>query len=254
MSAGSGVAVAGSAEAGHAAARSRAYAVFAELLDYPDAWFCDAVRGGAVADALREVLAAVDPPLAAGDFAALAEAGPEDELAVEYTRLFDVGAGGPPCPLYGGAYGGARMKAMEECVRFYHHFGLALSEAPRELPDHLVTQLEFLHYLAYREAELLARGEDAGDYRRAARDFAQRHPGRFVPKLQARLAGARAMPFYRELAARLAGFLAHDLARLVALEGPGPPASAAPPRPLDGGGPLAQRGGAASGESGPLAV
>jgi DMSO reductase family type II enzyme chaperone len=227
--------IAADAEARLAAARSRAYAVFAELFDYPDSWFCDAVRGGAVADALGEVLAAVDSSLAAGDFGALAEAGPDDELAVEYTRLFDVGAGGPPCPLYGGAYGGARMKAMEECIRFYHHFGLALSEAPRELPDHLVTQLEFLHYLAYREAEALARGDDAGDFRRAARDFGLRHPGRFVPKLEARLASAGAMPFYRALAARLAALLAHDARRLVALEGPGPPATAAAPRPGDAG-------------------
>jgi DMSO reductase family type II enzyme chaperone len=218
-------------DARHAAARSRAYAVFAELFDYPDAAFCDAVRGGAVARALREVLGEVHPALAEGDFAGLAEAGPEDELAVEYTRLFDVGAGGPPCPLYDGAYGGARMKTMEECVRFYHHFGLALSESPRELPDHLVTELEFLHFLAFREAEALERGEDAGDYRRAARDFALRHPGRFLRKLEGRLARAEAMPFFRALAARLAAFVERDAQWLVGLEGPPPPATTATPKP-----------------------
>jgi DMSO reductase family type II enzyme chaperone len=220
-----------SPEARHAAARSRAYAVFAALFDYPDAVFCAAVREGSVGPALREVLAEVQPELGAGDFASLDEAGPEDELAVEYTRLFDVGAGGPPCPLYDGVYGGARMKTMEECVRFYHHFGLALSEAPRELPDHLVTELEFLHYLAFREAEALERGEDPGAFRRAARDFALRHPGRFVEKLEERLARAEAMPFFRALAARLAAFVRHDAAWLVALEGPPPPATTATPKP-----------------------
>jgi hypothetical protein len=128
-------------------------------------------------------------------------------------------------------YGGARMKTMEECVRFYHHFGLALSEAPRELPDHLVTELEFLHYLAFREAEALERGEDAGAFRRAARDFALRHPGRFVKKLEGRLARAEAMPFFRALAARLEAFLAHDAEWLVGLVGPTPPATAAAPSP-----------------------
>jgi len=205
--------------------------VFAELFDYPDAAFCSAVRDGAVAHALREVLAEVHPALGAGELDGLDEAGPEDELAVEYTRLFDVGAGGPPCPLYDGVYGGARMKTMEECVRFYHHFGLALSEAPRELPDHLVTELEFLHYLAFREAEALERGEDAGAFRRAARDFALRHPGRFVKKLEGRLARAEAMPFFRALAARLEAFLAHDAEWLVGLVGPTPPATAAAPSP-----------------------
>jgi DMSO reductase family type II enzyme chaperone len=119
---------------------------------------------------------------------------------------------------------------MEECVRFYHHFGLALSEAPRELPDHLVTELEFLHYLAFREAEALERGEDPGAWRRAARDFALRHPGRFLGKLEARLARAAAMPFFLALAGRLAAFVAHDAARLVALEGPPPAGTATPPK------------------------
>jgi DMSO reductase family type II enzyme chaperone len=214
-----------------AAARSRAYAVFAELFDYPDPEFCSAVREGAVARALRDVLVDVHPALGAGDFAGLAEAGPEDELAVEYTRLFDVGAGGPPCPLYDGVYGGARMKTMEECVRFYHHFGLALSDAPRELPDHLVTELEFLHYLAFREAEALERGEDPGAFRRAARDFALRHPARFLNKLESRLERAEAMPFFRALAARLAAFVGHDAEWLVALEGPPPRATTATPPP-----------------------
>jgi DMSO reductase family type II enzyme chaperone len=214
-----------------AAARSRAYAVFAELFDYPDQELCRSIRDGAIALALREVLAEVHPALAEGDFTGLAEPGPDDELAVEYTRLFDVGAGAPPCPLYEGVYGGARMKTMEECVRFYHHFGLALPEAPRELPDHLVTELEFLHYLAFREAEALEGGEDPGAWRRAARDFALRHPARFLGKLEARLARAGAMPFFRALAGRLAGFVAHDAARLVALEGPPPAGAAAAPKP-----------------------
>lgn len=214
-----------------AAARSRAYAVFAELFDYPDPALCEAVREGAVAEALREVLAQVHPSLAGGDFAGLWEAGPDDELAVEYTRLFDVGAGGPPCPLYEGSYGGARMKTMEECVRFYHHFGLSLSEAPRELPDHLVTELEFLHYLSFREAEALERGEDPGAFRRAARDFVLRHPGRFTKHLAGRLARARGMAYFRTLTAQLDAFLAHEAAWLVQLEGPPPPATAAVPKP-----------------------
>lgn len=120
------------------------------------------------------------------------------------------------------------MKTMEECVRFYHHFGLALSEAPRELPDHLVTELEFLHYLAFRAAEALERGEDPGAFRRAARDFALRHPGRFLKKLEAGLERTEAMPFFR---ARLAGFVGHDAQWLVALEGPPPPATTGPPPP-----------------------
>lgn len=220
-----------SAQAQAAAARSRAYAIFAELFEYPGAELLGAVRSGTAARTLRDVLAAVHPDLAAGDFAALAEAGPGDELAVEHTRLFDVGAGGPPCPLYDGSYGSARMKTMEECLRFYRHFGLSLSDAPRELPDHLVTELEFLHFLAFREAEALEGGGDPGAFRRAARDFVLRHPGRFVRKLEGRLARADAATFFRSLAGHLTAFLEHDARWLVGLEGPPPPPTTATPNP-----------------------
>jgi DMSO reductase family type II enzyme chaperone len=216
-------------EGQHAAARSRVYAAFAEVFEYPDAEYFAAVRSGALADALREVLANVDAALTLGDWSALSNAGEEeDELAVEFTRLFDVGASGPPCPLYGGLYGGARMKTMEEAVRFYNHFGLTLSESPHELPDHLTTELEFLHFLAFREAQTLEKSEDAGAYRRAQRDFLARHLGRWIPKMRAKLAGENPMPFFLELVTRLENFLLNDAAHLVAVAGPPPPPSAKP--------------------------
>jgi len=199
----------------HAAARSLAYISFAQMFEYPDAKMEAAVREGRLAASLRDAVAAVDPNLLEDcDWAALSDAGGDDDLAVEFTRLFDVGAGGPPCPLHGGLYHGARMKTMEEAVRFYNHFGLTLSEAPRELPDHLTTELEFLHFLTYREAETLAAGGDAGPWRRAQRDFVSRHPARWVPKLRERLEAQDPMPFFRELVRGLASFLSDEAGRL----------------------------------------
>jgi DMSO reductase family type II enzyme chaperone len=198
-----------------AAARSRAYRLFAEALDYPDDELRESIQTGTLAEALREVLAALDPTLVDEiDWEGLRDAGDGDDLEVEYTRLFDVGVSGPPCPLYGGLYGGARMKTMEEAVRFYNHFGLTLSESPRELPDHVTTQLEFLHYLAFREAEALGQGEDPGAFMRAQRDFLERHPGKWVPKLCARLDQQDPMRFFPALARGLERFLAHAHAEL----------------------------------------
>ncbi|MDH3212505.1 MAG: molecular chaperone TorD family protein [Myxococcales bacterium] len=211
-------------EARLAVARSRAYETFARLFDYPDVELFEDVRDGTLADALRAVLTEVDPELAAlGSWDALRDAGSEpDDLAVEYTRLFDVGASGPPCPLYGGLYGGARMKTMEEAVRFYNHFELSMAESPRELPDHITTQLEFLHFLAFREAEALEGDGDPGPYRRAQRDFVSRHPGRWVPRLRARLEENDPLPFFRDLVVRLGDFLEHDRLHLIALVGAAP--------------------------------
>jgi len=212
------------AEELEAAARSRTYAAFCAALAYPDGEALEDIRSGRLADALRACLEAAGSPLAASaNRAALADAGDADDaLAVEYTRLFDVGPSGPPCPLYGGLYGGDRMKTMEEAVRFYEHFGLGLAESPRELPDHLSTQLEFLHYLAFREAEALHAGLAPDSYRRAQRDFVARQPGRWVPRLLVRLKASDPAPFFQELFRLLAGFLEEERERLVRLAGPVP--------------------------------
>ena len=215
-----------------AGARSRVYAAFAEMFEYPDEEYVEAVRSGTLAEALREVLANVDPSLVEGadsNWEALSNAGDgEDDLAVEFTRLFDVGASGPPCPLYGGLYGGARMKTMEEAVRFYNHFGLTLSESPRELPDHLTTELEFLHFLAFREAQTLEQGDDPGAFQRAQRDFLARHLGRWIPKMREKMERGNPMPFFLELVRQLERFIVNDGAHLVGVAGPPPPPGATP--------------------------
>lgn len=200
-------------EAQHlAAARCRAYALFTEALTYPDDEFCEALRQGGLATPLQECLATLSPKFVLPDvrWQALQDIGSTEELAVEHTRLFDVGASGPPCPLYGGLYGGDRMKAMEEAVRFYNHFGLTLSEKQRELPDHITTQLEFMHYLTYREVEALQADIDPGAYRRAQRDFVERQLGDWVPKLCKSLEQEKAAVYVRTLVGFLTEFLAWE--------------------------------------------
>lgn len=218
-----------------AAARSRAYTVFTQAFAYPAGEQWDALHEGDLVTALRTVLNEVDTSLLDGaNLDALRETGEDrDDIAVEYTRLFDVGgSGGPSCSLWGGTYGDARMKTMEEAVRFYNHFGLSVAEDPHELPDHITTQLEFLHYLTYRETETLQAGEDAGSYRRAQRDFILRHPGKWVPKLAAAVKEQKAMAFFVVLTDLLARFLVHETEHLIRLVGPPPVAqtggSAAP--------------------------
>ena len=199
-----------------AAALSHAWQLFVRAVSYPDELHCQWIRDGGLAEPLRRGFAVFAPTLRREHecWTALRDAKSGDQLAIEYTRLFDAGVSGPPCPLYGGLYGGARMKTMEEAVRFYNHFGLTLSEEQRELPDHIATQLEFLHYLGYREAEALQHGADPGPYRRAQRDFIARHPGAWLPKLCGRLESEQALPFFTALFGCLAELLAHEGARL----------------------------------------
>ncbi|MBW2397153.1 MAG: molecular chaperone TorD family protein, partial [Deltaproteobacteria bacterium] len=192
-----------------AATRSRAYALFGEGFAYPTDEFRQILSDGGLALPLRECLGAISKEAteSPGRWTALQDVGNTDDLAIEYTRLFDAGAAGPPCPLYGGLYGGDRMAKMEEAVRFYNHFGLTLSEEQHELPDHLTTQLEFMHFLAYREVEALQADLDPGPYRRAQRDFVARHLGAWVPKLCERLEKEGAAAYFQTLLGLLAKLL-----------------------------------------------
>jgi DMSO reductase family type II enzyme chaperone len=198
-----------------AEARSHAYRVFAGAFGYPEGALLDEIQSGALRDALGHALGAVSPTLEeALDREALRVDGDADALAAEYTRLFDVGTSGPPCPLHGGLWIGDRMKTMEEVLRFYRHFGLTVGGEPSELPDHLALELEFLHYLTFRESQAVNAGADPGDFARAERDFLARHPGRAVPLLRAKLENVHASPFFVALARALEGLLSHASAEL----------------------------------------
>lgn len=191
-----------SAAAARARARSELYRVLAGAFEYPDDGLREACAAGELQRALARLLPEVSPLLAGCCDAAALEAVPSlEEMAADYSALFDVETSGkPPCPLYGGAYGGAeRLAVMEEAVRFYDHFGLRMAQAVNEMPDALGTELEFLHFLAGRQADALQSGGDTGPYERAEHDFLERHPGRWVPRMRARLDSGEASPFYRGL-------------------------------------------------------
>ena len=211
---------------GLSAKRCLVYATFAAAFEYPDSEMVEAVRSGKLAEKFREAISAVDPVVAQeADWQALSDAGTaDDDLMVEFTRLFDAGTAGPPCALYGGLYTGARMQVMEELVRFYNFFGLSMSETPHELPDHITTQLEFLHFLTFRETNLAEQGEDVSDCQRAERDFIARHPGRWIPQMRLKMLELEPAPlgFYNELTRLLEDFLYNEVQRLALIVGPVP--------------------------------
>ncbi|MCB1630822.1 MAG: molecular chaperone TorD family protein [Pseudomonadales bacterium] len=196
--------------------RSLSYLAFATAFTYPDQEVLQAIRGGELAGALQRLLGAVDPALVADvDWKALGSAVPDDDtLLVEFTRLFEAGANGPDCPLNGAHHQGRKTDLHEELVRFYDFFGLSLDHATQGEPDHLLTELEFLHFLAFQEAQLGAAGEDVGALLRAQRDFIERHPGAWVPALREQLAKHDAPRIFCELARLLERFLEFELIRL----------------------------------------
>ncbi|MEO8249656.1 MAG: molecular chaperone TorD family protein, partial [Burkholderiales bacterium] len=105
-------------------------------------------------------------------------------LEAGYIDAFVHGRQGKPrVPLLAGEYehllGGKTRPAFMLNVRaFYSHFGLRAAtgdEGRPEEPDHLVDMLEFMAVLCHLEARALERRTDPSSYRRAQRDFLQRH-------------------------------------------------------------------------------
>ena len=202
----------GSAE--HVAAhRSRLYQLLAAAFAFPDEEFFAAVSDGTFATALVHLCEALPYDLISVATLGLGVVGESyAEFEAEYIRLFDVGAARPPCPLYGGVYIGDRMKVMEDATRFYNFFSLRVSPQLRELPDHITTELEFLHYLTFREAETRQRGLDPTPLLRAQRDFLARHLCKWVPRLQARLAKQTTLAFFPTLVRFAIAFFEQDQA------------------------------------------
>ena len=190
--------------------RSQAYGFLAAAMEYPEGELTDLIRAGELARKARELFPAIHPTLEKNiDWDALADAGQADSLSIEYTRLFDVGgADGPPCALNAGAIkGDARMSLLEELVRFYNYFGLtAAGTEANELPDHLSTQLEFMHYLIANELSV-DEAENADDFIRAQRDFLVRHPISWIPNFNANLKKFKALPYYLALGELIEQFI-----------------------------------------------
>lgn len=198
------------AKAWPVALESEAWALLARLFDHPDEALPAQLASGELKQRLQGSFGALAPEL----WAELPVAGFEgkvtrEALAVEYSRLFHFGnRDAPLCSLHEGEHRGNRMDVMERVLRFYTHFGLKLGRNPSEMPDHLVSELEFLHFLAFQQERYQRHGLDAGAFRRARTDFLVAHPGAWMRGFSDRVIAATAHPFHDACARLLGGFLA----------------------------------------------
>lgn len=103
-----------------------------------------------------------------------------DTLKREYSGLFEVGSDGPPVPIREDLQTGQRGGTREDLVRFYNYFNYKLGEKFAWAPDHLSVELEFMHYLCYREATTES---DVLSYQLAQVDFTERHLVGWIPRL-----------------------------------------------------------------------
>lgn len=183
--------------------RCQAYAAYSELLASPHELDPRPACAGRLG--LESQL-----PHAAGLEALLAEVRDADltQLRREYSGLFEVGSDGPPVPIREDLQTGQKSGTREEIVRFYDYFGYTLAEHFAWAPDHLSVELEFMHFLCFREAQL---DDHQLSYQLAQLDFTQRHLARWVPKVRQGVEQLAPDSLYCRVARSLDAFLEGDL-------------------------------------------
>jgi putative dimethyl sulfoxide reductase chaperone len=191
------------------APRAAAYGLLAAAFRYPEEATFDEVASGKWLRALRGAWSALPhmgaPPEADGATAPSLEA-----AQVEYTRLFDVGPHGPPCPLTEGHYTRDRLHVMEELIRFFDYFGLRFQVTAGLMPDHLSVEMEFMQALAGENGNA-----DVASLLRAQCDFLDRHVCRWLPELYQSVTTHAELPLYPAIVGITSRFAEADRAYLV---------------------------------------
>lgn len=205
--------------------RSTLYHLFAQGFRYPTAESFAGLRSGSYQAELLDTLMGI-PHLA--DLAENTESVGADlhsqfqDLAFEdfqarFVALYEVGNPEPPCPPYEGLHrpGQERTAVMLRTASFYKHFGLAMSreEGQREVADHICAELEFMHFLTFKEsqAELEDNGELLQGYRLAQRDFLQQQLAQWIPAFAEKLTQHCDLNLYPWLANLLAQIVRREI-------------------------------------------
>jgi len=128
-------------------------------------------------------------------------------LKGQYSGLFEIGDDGPPVPIREDLHRGQRAGVREGLVRFYDYFGYGLDERFAWAPDHVSVELEFMHFLCFREASAVG---DAMPFQLAQRDFSERHLNKWVPALAARVQDYAGDGIYVRVLAGLGDFIERD--------------------------------------------
>ncbi|HUK77809.1 MAG TPA: molecular chaperone TorD family protein [Thermoleophilia bacterium] len=206
------------------ARRAAVYQALALGFGEPTLAYLTALADGELVDGLREAVAWLGPDAAAYEpaFAVLSQAGAAvartgvaaavGAAAVEHARLF-TGPGRPAVPCYASQYLDAapgRAPRLNEAAAYaaaaYEAEGVVPADLPRELPDHVAIELEFLFHLCRREEAAWDAGDaaEATRLRRALDAFLREHAARFFAGFAGAVAAALPAALYAALAELLA--------------------------------------------------
>lgn len=147
----------------------------------------------------------------------LAEATAWDELGEPHSHLFTA-VESQDCPPYETSYSTRdvfrQTDVMADVAGFYRAHGLEVGGVERERPDHVAAELEFVAFMARKEAFALAHlGEDeVAECRRTQDLFLRDHLGCWGPAFGTRAAVVAEHPFHAAVGALVHHWLVTDMA------------------------------------------
>src|SRR5262245_52117534 len=150
-----------------AASRGMIYSFFAQSLSAPREALALALCDGSLQAILQEAIAGAPAPHRIYDWRMTRmlkfSNGPAEcleALQVDYTRLFGIAV---VCPHYEADYVSRdpfrMVHLLSDLTRFYTTFGVEVSKNAAERPDYIAIELEFMNFLASKQAHAIGRGE-----------------------------------------------------------------------------------------------
>ena len=201
-----------------ALATSHLYGLLSSAFLYPDEATLSNLRGAwQEAESAIAILGCPDGLLEAMESlrSRLEQVSPLD-LQSEYTGIFSHTIS-EECPAYETQYGQSHIfqqtQALADIAGFYKAFGLEISDECRERFDNIAVELEFMAFMAHKEAYALTSGEEeqASVCQDAERKFLSNHLGRWVGQFAMRLNEKTSDGFYPDLVEGTRAFVDFDL-------------------------------------------
>ena len=143
-------------------------------------------------------------------------------MKVDYAKLF-VGPFSLLAPPYGSVYlegGGVVMgNSTADVQKWYQATGLDVDAQFKDAPDHVAAELEFMHFLIFKEMEVAEQEETEGviKYLKMQRSFLEYHLGAWVSDFAENVVNNAQTTYYRNLARATKAFVMDDLQTITAL-------------------------------------
>jgi DMSO reductase family type II enzyme chaperone len=107
-----------------------------------------------------------------------------------------------------------RPNLLLELKGFYSNFGLQVDSKGNELEDTLTAELDFMQFLALKQAQAHLEGMSADAYKLAQKDFLERHLCAWLPLVRREIAEKVTTPFFVTLAEFAESFALANLREL----------------------------------------